>query len=512
MINKEQFTQLLRYSGVGEMSVGADILTQLVKAYPYCATFHLRLAQATGKREHISRAALYAPDRARLKQVINKEFYTTDETLTTFSIDFTAEEINLFDKISVMYSPEILEQAVVADPPEESSVTTEVPTDTYTSFPEEEIAVQETGKDTNEDTEHVAPSFVYEAPAVEPPLAQDDELSSDLPDFEMDALIHDSEYEKLRQEVLGQTTSIPRYAPEIYQDDDIVAPLSEEDENADDDLILDGLDEIISPIAATPTPVPDERINLTAEEIAMSEQVLEPYTERLEAERAYYEGNGMPQAWEETLLPDWQQLSDADEQAFQTLQQASQAWEQALDNKTAASEITVLGELPEEGLLDSYADRYEAEAAWYQSQMQAFEAAQPSADAPAKSSAPERQATDDLSFFDSLTEDTAPNTSPYKTEPTMTNQNTWDIIEEFIRKEPTITVDRSKLETLSEQEDLAQQSVQENDDNISEHLAKIYVRQGKKEKAISIYQRLALKYPQKSAYFATQIEELHRLQ
>ena len=48
------------------------------------------------------------------------------------------------------------------------------------------------------------------------------------------------------------------------------------------------------------------------------------------------------------------------------------------------------------------------------------------------------------------------------------------------------------------------------DDIISESLAKIFVNQGKKEKAIDIYKKLIWKFPQKKALFAAQIEKLKK--
>ena len=43
---------------------------------------------------------------------------------------------------------------------------------------------------------------------------------------------------------------------------------------------------------------------------------------------------------------------------------------------------------------------------------------------------------------------------------------------------------------------------------VSESLAAILAKQGKTDKAIEMYRKLSLKHPQKSAYFATQIETL----
>jgi hypothetical protein len=51
-------------------------------------------------------------------------------------------------------------------------------------------------------------------------------------------------------------------------------------------------------------------------------------------------------------------------------------------------------------------------------------------------------------------------------------------------------------------------SIHENDDNVSESLAKIKALQGHKDKAIEMYQKLSLKFPEKNSYFASKINEL----
>ncbi len=56
----------------------------------------------------------------------------------------------------------------------------------------------------------------------------------------------------------------------------------------------------------------------------------------------------------------------------------------------------------------------------------------------------------------------------------------------------------------------ARKSIEDNDEILSETLARLVAAQGKKDKAIKIYQKLMLKYPQKSSYFAAQIEKLSK--
>ncbi|MBO5811527.1 MAG: hypothetical protein J6R32_12000 [Bacteroidales bacterium] len=79
-----------------------------------------------------------------------------------------------------------------------------------------------------------------------------------------------------------------------------------------------------------------------------------------------------------------------------------------------------------------------------------------------------------------------------------------EIIDKFIAENPQIS--RPKQE-FYDPFVVAQASVVDKENIISETLATIYLNQGYVEKAISIYQKLSLKNPEKSVYFAKLIEK-----
>ena len=79
------------------------------------------------------------------------------------------------------------------------------------------------------------------------------------------------------------------------------------------------------------------------------------------------------------------------------------------------------------------------------------------------------------------------------------------IIEKFIHEEPQIK-HPSKVKLDSENK--AKKSSEDRDELVTETLAKIYTEQMLYHKAILTYKKLMLKFPEKSLYFAGQIEQL----
>jgi hypothetical protein len=80
-----------------------------------------------------------------------------------------------------------------------------------------------------------------------------------------------------------------------------------------------------------------------------------------------------------------------------------------------------------------------------------------------------------------------------------------ELIDQFIKTEPKIIPSKADFYSPAVK---AKESLKEHDDFFSETLAKIYAKQGTTVKAIYIYEKLSLKYPEKSTYFADQIKKL----
>ena len=84
-----------------------------------------------------------------------------------------------------------------------------------------------------------------------------------------------------------------------------------------------------------------------------------------------------------------------------------------------------------------------------------------------------------------------------------------EIIDHFIKTQPTIANPKERQPAAAN--DLNSIKAGEFGDNIiSETLVEILVKQGKKERAIEVLKKLIWKYPQKKAYFASQIEDLRK--
>jgi hypothetical protein len=95
-------------------------------------------------------------------------------------------------------------------------------------------------------------------------------------------------------------------------------------------------------------------------------------------------------------------------------------------------------------------------------------------------------------------------------------ENKDDLIESFIKNRPSmpkLVVPKPGKENVDAvpTQDISSGSIFDDEELVTETLAQIYVEQGFYQKAIRAYEKLSLKYPEKSTYFATQIQEIKKL-
>ncbi len=84
-----------------------------------------------------------------------------------------------------------------------------------------------------------------------------------------------------------------------------------------------------------------------------------------------------------------------------------------------------------------------------------------------------------------------------------------DLIDLFIKNDPRIDGSKTKFYSPI---NVAKSSIADTSEIVSETLAKIYIQQGNLSKAIQAYEKLSLKFPEKSAFFAALIKEIKQIQ
>ena len=83
--------------------------------------------------------------------------------------------------------------------------------------------------------------------------------------------------------------------------------------------------------------------------------------------------------------------------------------------------------------------------------------------------------------------------------------DTKSLIDKFIKQQTPAAPQKAEFFTPQQ---AAKRSLDDKAGMVTETLARVYAKQGNLPKAIEAYKRLALKYPEKSAYFAALQKEL----
>jgi hypothetical protein len=99
------------------------------------------------------------------------------------------------------------------------------------------------------------------------------------------------------------------------------------------------------------------------------------------------------------------------------------------------------------------------------------------------------------------------NTQPEEIKPADVPFSNKDLIEQFISAQPAMP--RPKKEFFNPV-NIAHQSTVDDESLVTETLAEVHVKQGNIEKALKIYSKLCLIFPEKSTYFAARIENLKK--
>ena len=84
-----------------------------------------------------------------------------------------------------------------------------------------------------------------------------------------------------------------------------------------------------------------------------------------------------------------------------------------------------------------------------------------------------------------------------------------NLIDKFVETEPRIS--KPKREEFFSPVQSAKESLIENDEIVTETLARVYLEQAHYDKAIASYEKLSLKFPQKSSFFANKIKLIYDL-
>lgn len=84
-----------------------------------------------------------------------------------------------------------------------------------------------------------------------------------------------------------------------------------------------------------------------------------------------------------------------------------------------------------------------------------------------------------------------------------------DLIDKFIENNPRL--EKPKVDFFNPV-DYARHSMEDNQNIVSETLAELYLKQGNQLKAIQIFEKLCLLYPEKNSFFAARIEKIRNSQ
>jgi hypothetical protein len=195
-------------------------------------------------------------------------------------------------------------------------------------------------------------------------------------------------------------------------------------------------------------------------------------------------------------------------------------FEPAIEESDAAASAAETGATPQNASPNNHVSRYNDEKMpysfmWWLDKTRKKHAGtyQPYADAvkpPVANQSKKNEVADELQqqYYENIVSQTSIgelDQMPEKESITQSERKEDKIIERFIKEEPQI---KHPSGIKLDNENKAKQSSEDRDELVTETLARIYTEQMLYNKAILTYKKLMLKFPEKSLYFAGQIEQL----